>query len=90
MCNDEPEELPKSGPCILFGSPPRQPQLTGGEWARRCSGRLGAADNDFIEGMSFSLAAAIGFLALVLAAGFAWFPRGNDFDGAELGPMVPE
>ena len=51
---------------------------------------LVAADNDFIVGMRFSLAAAIGFLALVLAAGFAWFPRGNDFDGAELGPMVPE
>jgi hypothetical protein len=39
---------------------------------------LVAADDDFIEGMRFSLAATIGFLALVLAAGFAWFPPGND------------
>ena len=52
---------------------------------------LVAADNDFIEGMRFSLAAAIAFLALVLAAGFAWFPRGKDpVAGAERGAMVLE
>src|SRR6185369_12536432 len=39
---------------------------------------LVAAKNDFIEGIRFSLATAIVFLALVLAAGFAWFPRGKD------------
>jgi EmrB/QacA subfamily drug resistance transporter len=45
---------------------------------------LVAADNDFIEGMRFSLGAAIAFLALVLAAGYAWFPRGKDsIAGAE-------
>ena len=38
---------------------------------------LAAADNDFVEGIRFSLATAMVFLALVLAAGFAWFPRGN-------------
>jgi ribose/xylose/arabinose/galactoside ABC-type transport system permease subunit len=38
---------------------------------------LAAADNDFVEGIRFSLAIAIVFLALVLAAGIAWFPRGN-------------
>ena len=38
---------------------------------------LAAADGDFVEGIRFSLAAAMVFLALVLAAGFAWFPRGK-------------
>ena len=52
---------------------------------------LVAADNDFIEGMHFSLAAAIVLLALVLGAGFAWFPRGKDpIAGAEHGAMVLE
>jgi hypothetical protein len=36
---------------------------------------LAAADSDFVEGIRFSLATAIVFLALVLAAGIAWFPR---------------
>mgnify|MGYP003581059372 FL=1 len=36
-----------------------------------------AAENDFIEGIRFSLGTAMGFLALVLAAGFVWFPRGK-------------
>jgi EmrB/QacA subfamily drug resistance transporter len=36
---------------------------------------LTAADSDFIEGIRFGLATALVFLALVLAAGFAWFPR---------------
>lgn len=36
-----------------------------------------AADSDFIEGIRFSLATAMVFLALVLAAGVAWFPRGK-------------
>jgi MFS family permease len=36
-----------------------------------------AAENTFIEGIRFSLATAMVFLALVLAAGFAWFPRGK-------------
>jgi len=41
--------------------------------------------------MRFSLATAIAFLALVLAAGFAWFPRGKDpVAGAERGAMVLE
>ena len=45
---------------------------------------LVAAESDFIEGISFSLATAIVFLALVLAAGFAWFPRGKgSIAGAE-------
>jgi EmrB/QacA subfamily drug resistance transporter len=38
---------------------------------------LAAADSDFVEGIRFSLAAAMVFLILVLAAGFAWFPRGK-------------
>ena len=38
---------------------------------------LVAAENDFIEGIRFSLATAMVVLALVLAAGFAWFPRGK-------------
>jgi EmrB/QacA subfamily drug resistance transporter len=38
---------------------------------------LAVADNDFIEGIRFSLATAIAFLALVLAAGILWFPRGS-------------
>src|SRR5262249_4090750 len=38
---------------------------------------LAVADSDFIEGIRFSLATAIGFLALVLAAGILWFPRGR-------------
>jgi hypothetical protein len=38
---------------------------------------LAAADNDFVEGIRFSLAAAMGLLVFVLAAGFAWFPRGK-------------
>jgi hypothetical protein len=36
---------------------------------------LAVADSDFIEGIRFSLATAIVFLAVVLAAGIAWFPR---------------
>ena len=39
---------------------------------------LAAADSDFVEGIRFSLATAMVFLALVLAAGFVWFPRGKD------------
>src|SRR4029434_6645928 len=35
------------------------------------------ADSDFVEGIRFSLATAIVFLALVLAAGIVWFPRGK-------------
>src|SRR5262245_17744676 len=38
---------------------------------------LVAAESDFIEGIRFSLATAMVFLALVLAAGFAWFPGGK-------------
>jgi len=38
---------------------------------------LAAADADFVEGIRISLAAAMAFLALVLAAGFAGFPRGK-------------
>jgi hypothetical protein len=38
---------------------------------------LAAADADFVEGIRISLAAAMVFLALVLAAGFAGFPRGK-------------
>src|SRR5262249_32864571 len=38
---------------------------------------LAVADSDFVEGIRFSLATAIVFLALVLAAGVAWFPRGK-------------
>ncbi len=38
---------------------------------------LAVADRDFVEGIRFSLVTAIGFLALVLAAGIAWFPRGS-------------
>ena len=38
---------------------------------------LAAADADFVEGIRFSLAAALVFLGLVLAAGFAGFPRGG-------------
>jgi EmrB/QacA subfamily drug resistance transporter len=52
---------------------------------------LVAAKNDFIEGIRFSLATAIVFLALVLAAGFAWFPRGKDsIAGAEREPIALE
>src|SRR5262249_46065143 len=39
---------------------------------------LAVADSDFIEGIRFSLATAMVFLALVLVAGIAWFPRGKD------------
>jgi EmrB/QacA subfamily drug resistance transporter len=35
------------------------------------------ADRDFIEGIRLALATAVMFLVLVLAAGFAWFPRGK-------------
>jgi EmrB/QacA subfamily drug resistance transporter len=38
---------------------------------------LVAADRVFIEGIRFSLATAMVLLALVLAAGFAWFPKGS-------------
>jgi MFS family permease len=38
---------------------------------------LAVADSDFIEGIRFSLATAIVFLAVVLAAGIVWFPRGS-------------
>jgi EmrB/QacA subfamily drug resistance transporter len=38
---------------------------------------LAAADSDFVEGIRISLATAMVLLALVLAAGFAWFPRGK-------------
>jgi MFS family permease len=38
---------------------------------------LAVADNDFIEGIRFSLVTVIAFLAVVLAAGIAWFPRGS-------------
>jgi hypothetical protein len=38
---------------------------------------LNVADADFVEGIRISLAAAILVLALVLAAGYAWFPRGT-------------
>ena len=38
---------------------------------------LAAADSDFVEGIRFSLATAMVSLALVLTAGFAWFPRGK-------------
>jgi MFS family permease len=52
---------------------------------------LVAAKSDFIEGIRFSLATAIVFLALVLAAGFAWFPRGKDsVAGAEREPIALE
>ena len=45
---------------------------------------LAVADNDFIEGIRFSLVTAIAFLAVVLAAGIAWFPRGSgSIAGAE-------
>jgi MFS family permease len=45
---------------------------------------LAVADSDFIEGIRFSLATAIAFLAVVLAAGIAWFPRGTgSIAGAE-------
>jgi EmrB/QacA subfamily drug resistance transporter len=45
---------------------------------------LAAADSDFVEGIRFSLATAMVFLALVLAACFAWFPRGKgSIAGAE-------
>ena len=48
---------------------------------------LVAAKSDFIEGIRFSLATAIVFLALVLAAGFAWFPRDK---GPSLAPSVSQ
>jgi EmrB/QacA subfamily drug resistance transporter len=38
---------------------------------------LAAADRDFVEGIRLSLGAAIALLALVLAAGIAWFPLGR-------------
>jgi EmrB/QacA subfamily drug resistance transporter len=38
---------------------------------------LAAAEKDFVEGIRFSLGVAILVLALVLAAGVAWFPRGH-------------
>ena len=38
---------------------------------------LAAADRDFVEGIRFSLGVAVLVLALVLAAGYAWFPRGH-------------
>ena len=38
---------------------------------------LAAADRDFVEGIRLSLGSAIVILTLVLAAGFAWFPRGR-------------
>ncbi len=38
---------------------------------------LRAADADFVEGIRISLGSAMLVLALVLAAGFAWFPRGR-------------
>ena len=38
---------------------------------------LAAADSDFVNGIRFSLATAMVLLALVLAAGFVWFPRGK-------------
>jgi MFS family permease len=38
---------------------------------------LAAADSDFVAGIRFSLATAMVFVAVVLAAGFAWFPRGK-------------
>jgi len=45
---------------------------------------LAVADNDFIEGIRFSLATAIAFLTVVLAAGILWFPRGRgSIAGAE-------
>lgn len=52
---------------------------------------LVAAESDFIEGIRFSLATAMVFLALVLAAGFAWFPRGKDsIADAEREPIALE
>ena len=52
---------------------------------------LVAAESDFIEGIRFSLATAMVFLALVLAAGFAWFPRGKgSIADAERGAMALE
>jgi EmrB/QacA subfamily drug resistance transporter len=45
---------------------------------------LAAADSDFVEGIRISLATAMVLLALVLAGGFAWFPRGKgSIAGAE-------
>ena len=45
---------------------------------------LAVADSDFIEGIRFSLATAIALLAVVLAAGIVWFPRGSgSIAGAE-------
>jgi len=38
---------------------------------------LAAADRDFVQGIRISLAVAILVLGLVLAAGYAWFPRGR-------------
>jgi hypothetical protein len=38
---------------------------------------LAAADRDFVQGIRVSLTAAILVLAVVLAAGYAWFPRGK-------------
>ena len=35
------------------------------------------AESDFVEGIRLALSTAIMFLVLVLAAGFAWFPRGR-------------
>jgi EmrB/QacA subfamily drug resistance transporter len=44
---------------------------------------LAAADSDFVEGIRISLAAAVVVLVLVLAAGYAWFPRGKGADLAD-------
>src|SRR5262245_34685308 len=38
---------------------------------------LVAADSDFLEAIRFSLVTAMVLLSLVMAAGFAWFPRGK-------------
>jgi len=38
---------------------------------------LAAADGDFVEGIRWSLGAALVLIALVFAAGVAWFPRGR-------------
>jgi len=38
---------------------------------------LAAADGDFVEGIRFSLGAAIVVIAAVLVAGWRWFPRGT-------------
>jgi EmrB/QacA subfamily drug resistance transporter len=50
---------------------------------------LAAADSDFVEGIRFSLATAMVFLALVLAACFAWFPRWRRANSARVGRERP-